>query len=393
MRIILYTGKGGVGKTTVAAATALRAAEMGYRTIVFSTDIAHSLGDSLDFPLTPDPIQVAPNLWGQEVDILKELETYWSTIQNWIRSVMVWRGLQEIIAEEMAVLPGTEELCSLLYIAHHHDSGQYDVVVVDCAPTGETLRLLSFPEVARWWMERIFPLERKVARLVRPVIKPFVDIPIPEDEVFDAIHKLFSQLVRIRTILTKPGDASVRLVLNPEKMVIKEAQRTLTYLNLYGYDTDLVVCNRVIPEDVQDRYFDAWKESQIRHLQTIEESFSPLPIRNIPLMKQEVVGLPLLREIARSLFGDDDPSGIFYRGKPHRIQKEGGHYVLSLPLPFVTKEQVSLVQSGDALVVQAGSHRRNILLPRVLIGRPVQEARYEDNQLKIHFQGKAGQKK
>ncbi|HLB11350.1 MAG TPA: TRC40/GET3/ArsA family transport-energizing ATPase [Dehalococcoidia bacterium] len=385
MRIILYTGKGGVGKTSVAAATALRAAQMGYRTIVLSTDPAHSLGDSFDTPLGGEPHQLAPRLWGQELDIGYVLDTYWGTIQNWIKALMAWRGIDDIVADEMAVLPGMEELSGLLYITEYHDSKEYDVIIVDCAPTGETLKLLSFPEILRWWMERLFPIERKAASILRPLVKPLVNIPIPDDEVFESAKNLFLKLDRMRAILTSPQESSVRLVVNPEKMVIKEAQRTYTYLNLYGYYTDAIICNRIIPDNVTDDYFAAWKQTQGRYFELIEESFVPLPILKVPLMDQEVVGLEMLDRVGKALFGSEDPTKTFFVGQPREIQKENGHYVLTLDLPFVAKEDISLVRNGDELVIRVGNQKRNIILPRILIGTPTEEAKFEENRLKIRF--------
>ncbi|MBI4301933.1 MAG: ArsA family ATPase [Chloroflexi bacterium] len=388
MRVILYTGKGGVGKTSVAAATALRSSQLGHRTIVLSTDPAHSLADSFDVPLGGDPRLIAPNLWGQEVSILQEVRNHWGIIQDWVAELLAWRGLDEIVAEELAVLPGMEELASLLYVTTYHDKSEYEVLVIDCAPTGETLRLLAFPEVARWWMERIFPIERKAATLLRPFVKPILNIPIPDDQVFKSISELFAQINRMRAILTDPETTSVRLVVNPEKMVIKESQRTLTYLNLYGYATDLLICNRLIPDQVSDPYFQSWKESQIKYYQFIEENFSPLPIRNAPLLNREVVGIDMLEIMAVALFGEDDPTQVFFKGTIQGIEKEDGQFVLVLRLPFVSKEEVSLMRSGNELTVQVGNFRRNVILPQVLAGLATREARFVEGNLRIEFEEK-----
>ena len=385
MRVLLYTGKGGVGKTTIAAATGLRSAELGYRTIVLSTDAAHSLADAFDISLSGEPQPIAPNLWGQETEMSQTLKAYWSDIQDWMAALMAWRGMEEIIADEMAILPGMEELANLLYIANYYYSGDYDVIIVDCAPTGETLRLLSFPEHLRWWMEKMFPIGRTATSLVRPIVRPFLDIPLPGDKVFQSAERLFEELVRMRALLTDPEKASVRLVVNPEKMVIKEAQRTFTYLNLYGYATDLIICNRLIPEEVADRYFDSWKESQTRHYEVIEECFAPLPILSVPLLEQEVVGMPMLKVMAQALYGDRDPAQLFFHGQAQDIETEDGYYVLTLSLPFVTKSNLSLMRNGDELTVQVGSYRRNIILPRTLVGLPVKEAKFEDEKLVIRF--------
>jgi arsenite-transporting ATPase len=385
MRVILYTGKGGVGKTSVAAATALRSAHLGYRTLVMSTDAAHSLGDSFDMPLGGEPAPIVDNLRGQELDVFREIDRHWGTLQDWLKVLMAWRGLDEVVAEEMAVLPGMEELAGLLHLVNHCDQGEYDVIVVDCAPTGETLRLLSFPDVARWWMHRIFPIERVAARIARPVLRRVTDLPLPNDEVFSAVKQLFAKLEEMRGILTDPATSSVRLVLNPEKMVIKEAQRTFTYLNLYGYATDLVVCNRVIPEAVSDSYFQAWKETQERYYQQVEEAFAPLPILKAPLMEQEVMGLAMLDRFAEAVYGALDPTAVLHQGQIHQIRQEDSQYVLTLTVPFITKEEISLSQVGDELVVQVGNFKRNIILPRALVGMESRGAKLEDDRLSIRF--------
>jgi len=386
MRIILVTGKGGVGKTSVAAATALRSAELGYKTIILSTDTAHSLSDSFDTLVGNEPRLITPNLWGQETELSHTLEAQWGTIRRYISALLAWRGMDEVTADEIAIFPGMEELANLLYIVHYQDDGQYDVAIVDCAPTGETLRLLSFPEIMHWWMTKMFPIGRKIAGIVYPMARTLITMPLPDNEVFASIEELYSELDKIRTLLSDTERSSVRLVVNPEKMVIKEAQRTFTYLNLYGYPTDLIVCNRLIPEKVEDDYFQAWKKTQRKHHQLIEEGFSPLPILDVPLMEREIVGIPMLRVMAEALYGENDPTKIFFRGQVHDIQKEDSHYVLTLPLPFTGKEKISLVQSGDELTIQVASFRRNVILPHILLGLPVTEAKMEDGKLKIKFQ-------
>src|SRR5205823_3209760 len=301
-RIIVYTGKGGVGKTSVAAATAALSAQLGHRTIVLSTDIAHSLADSFDRPLGSEPVQIAPNLWGQESDVFHNVRKYWGTIQSYVSSVFQWRGLDAVVAEEMTILPGMDELSSLLWIAEHHDKGEYDVIVVDAAPTGETLRLLSLPEAGEWWLEHIFPIQRQVARLAGPIIGRVVGVPTPKDAVFEAGEELFRRLQHLHDILTDPARSSVRLVLNLEKMVIKEAQRTFTYFHLFGYPTDLVVVNRVLPSGMTG-FLMQWQEIQERYMPIVHESFAPVPLKTAPLFEQEVVGLDMLYRLGSALFG------------------------------------------------------------------------------------------
>jgi len=386
MRIILYTGKGGVGKTTVAAATALRAAELGYKTVVLSTDPAHSLSDSFDIPLGNEPQLITSNLWAQETNMSQTLRAHWDTVQEWITALLAWRGIDEVIADDIAVLPGMEELANLLCIAHYHDDNEYDVAIVDCAPTGETLRLLSFPEILRWWMHRIFPKGRAIAGMVRPLVRLTSAIPMPSDEVFDSAEHLFSELDRIQNLLSDPEKSSMRLVVNPEKMVIKEAQRAFTYLNLYGYPTDLVICNRFISEEVKDPYFGYWKKSQKEYYALIEECFAPLPVLSLPLFQQEVVGIPMLQSVGKTLYQDNDPAKLFFHGQIQNIKREDSSYILSLALPFIAKGDINLARNDDELTIQAASFRRNIILPNILRGLSIDKARFEDERLKISFQ-------
>jgi arsenite-transporting ATPase len=389
MRILLYTGKGGVGKTSVAAATALACAKRGLRTLVLSTDAAHSLADSFDTPLAADPRLLSSNLWAQEIDVYHQIDQYYSTIQDYMGKVLAWRGLDDVMAQEMTAFPGMEELASLLEVEQHYDSCRYDVIIIDAAPTGETLKFLSFPDVARWWLEKIFPVQRRAVQVLGPVVQPFLNIPMPSDDVFEAIKGGLLRLQRLHTILADPQTSSIRLVVNPEKMVIKEAQRTYTYLGLYGYVTDLVVCNRVFPEHVTDSYFAAWKGIQHKYMGLIEESFAPLPIRRIPLFDQEVVGPVMLERMAAALFADEDPAQIYYTGKAQTIEKCNDDYVLAVPLPLVSKEAIELTRLGDELIVRIGNQRRNLILPRVLLERDVSEAKLLDGRLRIVFRTKA----
>lgn len=385
MRIMLYTGKGGVGKTTIAAATALACAERRYRTLAISTDAAHSLSDSFDLPVDKVPTPIADNLWVQETDLSSTVNDQWTTIQQWISALLAWRGLRDIVADEMAFLPGMEELSNLLYIVNYAESGLYDAIVVDSAPTGETLRLLSFPEMLNWWMKRLFPVERQIARAVRPVLKPLMNLPIPDEEVMDSVQQLFPQISKMRSLLTDAEITSIRLVMNPEKMVIKQTQRTFTYLNLYGYSTDLVICNRLIPDRITDHYFDYWKTNQTQYYKEIEERFAPLPVLSLPLLEQEVVGLDMLRKTAKELYGDRNPTEIFYHGKTHNFDKQDGQYVLSFDFPYTRKEEISLTKNSDELIIQVGSYRRNIILPRAVMNLRVKGAKLEDKKLVIRF--------
>ncbi|MGE5617661.1 MAG: ArsA family ATPase [Sphingomonadaceae bacterium] len=386
MRILLYTGKGGVGKTTASAATALRAARLGYRTIVLSTDAAHSLADSFDLPLGPEPTLITENLWGQEVDVYHEVGSHWGTIQKYLQTLLSWRGIDGIVAEELTVPPGMSELASLLQLVRLHESGQYDAIVVDCAPTAETLELLTFPEIARWWMDKIFPIQRRLLQVTRPIVKGVVGMPLPGNEVYDTAEDLFRQLDTMQKLLTDPSLSSIRLVINAEKMVIKEAMRTAAYLNLYNYPCDLVVCNRVIPDLVTDSYFDTWKASQARYIRMVEEGFAPTPIRYVPLLDREIVGIEALELVAEKLYGAQDPLAVLHRGRGYSFEKTEKGYELLLPLSFTHREDVDLRHIGDELVIQVGNQRRVLILPRALIGMDVRGAKMDGDTLKIRFE-------
>jgi arsenite-transporting ATPase len=383
-RILLYTGKGGVGKTSVAAATAVLCAQRGERTLVMSTDIAHSLADALDTPVGPTPREIAPNLWAHEPDVFFNISRYWRTIQAYFSSLFSWGGLDEVMAEEMTVLPGMDELGNLLWIGDHVDHGDYDLIVVDAAPTGETLRLLSLPEASRWWIERIAPIGRRVQRLGGPVLRRIVGVPLPSDDVYQSAEELLGRLRYVHELLSDPDNSSVRLVLNLERVSIQEAQRSFTYFHLYGYPTDLIVANRVLPV-ASGTYFDAWREAQARYLPMVEEQFGPVPVRTVPFFDHEMVGLERLAELGGALFGDSDPSQFLYRGRPYSVERVEGGYILSVELPFTSREEVTLSRSGDELLLQVGSWRRNLVLPRLLLDAQTQGAKMEDRVLKIRF--------
>ena len=386
MRVLMFTGKGGVGKTSVSAATALRTADLGYRTIVLSTDPAHSLADSFDTKIGNEPTPLANNLWGQEIDLLHQMEVHWGRVQEYLSAIFVWRGMNDLVAEETSVLPGMEELASLMQITSLAESGQYDVIVVDCAPTGATLQLLAFPELARWYLDKIIPFEKAVLRVAGPMIKRMIELPLPDEDLFQSVEELVVQLQGMSRLLSDPQTTSMRLVLNPEKMVVKEAQRALTYLNLYGYSTDLVVCNRMIPQTVTDGYFAHWKDIQAKYHGFVEESFTPLPILDVPWFDDEVVGAVMLRRMGEALYSHHDPTEVMWVGQTQEVRKVNGAYELRLSLPFVEKSDIKLTRSmHDELIVHIGNWKRNIALPRVLSGLPVQGARYEDKQLVVYF--------
>ena len=385
MRIILFTGKGGVGKTTVASATALRIAGAGRKTLLMSTDPAHSVADALGVDLSPDPVEVAPNLWAEQLDPQQRLEENWREIQQHAIAVLQWAGIQEIEAEELSVIPGLDELFALADVKRHHDEGPYDCVVVDCAPTGETLRLLSLPDIIQWYMDRVFPIERRVMGALRPMARRMTSIPLPDDNVYSAVRRFYDRLDGVRKVLTDGDNTSVRLVVNPERMVIAEAKRTYTYLNLFGYRVDAIVANRLLPDEVSDPYFDRWKELQRGHLDTIESSFAPLPILKARLREQELVGPELLAGLGEEIYGDADASVVLHGEDPMTITKQGTSYVLTLRLPFTGKDALELSTKADELFVKVGPYRRTIMLPKMLGSRQVTSAQLHDERLEVVF--------
>ncbi|MBK8139172.1 MAG: ArsA family ATPase [Chloroflexi bacterium] len=388
MRIIVHTGKGGVGKTSISAATALRCAQMGLKTIVISTDTAHSLADSLEAKIGPEPVQLRENLWAQEVDARYSMEKYWGNFQKYLVALFSKNGIDDIVAEEVTMLPGLEEGAHLLWINKYVQDGFFDVLIVDAAPTAETLRLLSLPDVTRWWLERVLSLTRGAAKILRPIGRVLgrnVDA-LPDDQAMDQVRSLFDTLDKVRVLLADPVMSSIRLVVNPEKMVIKETQRTYTYLNLYGYATDAILCNRVIPETVTDPYFSMWKANQTENLQFINEAFGGLPVMTAPLFGGEVSGDERLYKLADALYGDRNPAERQFHGSTHRIERDADKgYKLIVPLPFADKDDMDLYRSRDELTLRVGPYRRNIVLPYALWDLEIADAKFIDQNLNIRF--------
>ncbi|NCC35766.1 MAG: ArsA family ATPase, partial [Chloroflexia bacterium] len=368
----------------VASATALRCAQRGYRTIVLSTDAAHSLGDSLGVELRAEPILVHPNLWAQEINALHELESSWGQVSQYLADLLAWQGVETIAQGELSVIPGTEELFSLLQIKRHYDEQKYDVLVVDAAPTGETLRLLSLPDIMRWWIGRLFPIARALLKVVRPVAKRVTDMPIAADDVLASAQQAIDALVDVRHILTDQQVTTARIVMNLEKMVIREAQRSLTYLSLFGYAVDAVVVNRILPTDV-DRHFTSWRNMQQEYAPLVNEMFEPLPILRAPHFEREIVGIENLSRLADHLFDQQDPAEFLYRGPVQRVEKMAGGFDLIIPLPFASEDQVHLAQSSDELLISVGWHRHRIVLPQSLARLRAQDAYFEDEALRIIF--------
>ena len=385
-RTILYTGKGGVGKTSVAAATARRCAEAGLRTVVLSTDPAHSLSDSLETELGGEVTAVGPNLFGQEVQAQEEMERHWDSVQEWLGDLFAERGVDRIAAEELTVPPGMDELFSLLQIKRHHETGEFDAIVVDCAPTGETLRLLSFPDVAGWWLEKVFSWERRVMSAARPIARGLFDVPLPSDAVFDDVERLTRNLVAMNGILRDRSTTSIRLVMNPDRMVVKEAMRTFTYLNLYGYLTDAVVVNRVFPDDVADGYFADWRAVQAEQLELVRSAFSPVPILTAPYFPQEVIGPAMLDRLGDVLFGSLDAGGLLHSELSQELSGENGRATLRLPLPFAERGDIKLKKIGLEVVVRVGGQKRTIILPPTMAAYATSGARFQDGALEVYFE-------
>ena len=346
-RVLLFTGKGGVGKTTTAAATALACADRGLRTLAVSTDPAHSLADALGQPLGDRPTPVDGLLLGQQIDARRRLEEQWGELRGFLAEILDWAGVRAIEAEELTLLPGLEEILSLTDLVTHARSGAWDVVVVDCAPTAETLRLLSLPEILSWWMDRLFPITKQITSLVGPVVRGLTAIPVADEAVFGSVERLYLRLAAVRELLADGEVTTVRLVVNPEKVVIAEARRTATYLALFGYRVDAVIVNRLLPDEVTDPWFDHHRAAQVEHLATVEEGFAPVPVLRCPLAEREPVGLELLRPFAHGLYGDLDPSSRLHDGEVLDVRRDGGHWVLGLTLPFSDRRDVSLVRRGD----------------------------------------------
>ncbi len=388
MRTILYTGKGGVGKTSVAAATALKAARAGKKVLVMSTDPAHSLSDAFDEEVGPEPKEMATGLFAQEMDHGRMIEEHWAEIQEYMTTFFEWQGTNSLAAEELAMLPGMDELFGLLMVRRHHNAGIYDALIVDAAPTGETLRLLSLPDQMSWYVEKIFPIQRRAAKVIRPFARrtrvnslP----PLPEDSFFGALQRFYEAVVGVEDILTDAARASVRLVANAEKMVVAEARRAYTYLNLYDYRVDAVIVNRLLPDAVSDPYFKKWREAQGRHLALIEESFSPVPIFKACLFDREMYGLEALAALAEDVFDDEDPLRVFFQGAAHDIVKSNGGYEVVLNLPLVDKKSVDLSKKGTELLIRIGGYKRNVLLPDSMVSLRAAGAKVEGDKLRVRL--------
>jgi arsenite/tail-anchored protein-transporting ATPase len=394
MRLILMTGKGGVGKTSMAAATGLRCAELGYRTLVLSTDPAHSLADSFDTGLSHQPKKVCDNLWGAELDVLEELAYNWGSVKRYITEVLQARGMDGVQAEELAILPGMDEIFGLVRVFRHHKEGQYDVLIIDSAPTGTALRLLSIPEVGGWYMRRLYKPLEKVAvylrPLVEPVFRPLAGFSLPDKAMMDLPYEFYGQIEALGRILTDHTVSSVRLVTNPEKMVIKESLRAQAYLSLYNIAIDMVISNRIIPDEVVDPYFQYWKENQKMYRQEIIDNFRPLPVKEVPLYSREICGMATLEKLKETLYGEEDPSQVYYHRNTYQIIQADDGFRLELYLPGLPDEKIELSKSGDELNIRIGNHRRNMVLPQSLATLRTGGAEKNGDRLVIRFIEESG---
>jgi len=389
MRIILYTGKGGVGKTSVSAATGLELARRGYRTLVMSVDPAHSLSDTFDLEKrlmdheAGKLVNVAKNLWIQEVDVQEEISNHWDSVYAYVATLLNVSGLEQTLAEELAIFPGMEEVSSLLYVNQYVREKSFDVMLLDCAPTGESLRFVSIPTTLEWYMSKIFKLERRVAKMVRPMLQTFTGVPLPQEEYFENLQALHRKLTGIDKLLLDSKITTVRIVTNPEKVVLKETQRAFTYFCLYGLTVDAVIVNRILPAEVRDDFFNSWKDTQEKWTQTIEEFFAPVPVLRIPLFEDEVLGVERLRRLGKALYKDQDPAKRFFDEAPYRFRKVDGNYQLHLRLPFVTSNDIELYKKMDELIIRIGGVKRFVSLPpRIAHCEPL-SARIKDGELVV----------
>ncbi len=392
MRIIFFAGKGGVGKTSVAAATGIKVAEAGHRTVVMSLDVAHSLSDIFDLnkglidqergSLT----KIRKNLWIQELDIQEEIEKNWGDIHKYLSTLLNTTGLDEILAEELAILPGMEEVSMLLHINRYVRTKKFDVILLDCAPTGESLRFISIPTTLDWYMKKIFKIERAIARYARPLAKRLYDVPLPGEDYFEAIEFLFERLRGVDEILVDPKITTVRLITNPEKIVLKETQRAFMYFSLYKMSIDAIIMNRILPDSVNEKYFKDWRKSQKDYIKKAESYFSPIPLFPVNLFRGEVLGFDSLKALADQIYRDRNPLERFFDGEPYSFVKVNGKYQLRVKLPFIGKGDVELNKISDELIIRVGSFKRHVMLPRQVAASNSVKAKLEGEYLSVHFE-------
>lgn len=385
MRIILYTGKGGVGKTTIAAATACKIASMGKDVLVISTDQAHSLGDSFDKTLSNEPIKLKEHLYALEIDTVTETEKAWGELKDYLKRLLASQSNNEIETEELLVFPGFEELFSLLKIKEIYQEGRYDVLIVDCAPTGETMSLLKFPEMLGWWIEHLFPLKRKAIRVVGSTIEKATKIPMPKEENFLEIENLYEKTIALQELLSKKDVVSIRIVTTPESIVVREAKRNFSYLHLFDYNIDAIIVNKIYPKLSLSGYFSKWIQNQERSLQDIKESFFDIPIFEMELNKSELRAIEKLEIAADILYRETDPTNVLFQDTIFTIEKKEKGYLFCIFLPFVQKEEMDLLQKGDELTIAIQNERRSFILPNKLKNKEIQNAEYKEGKLKLYF--------
>jgi arsenite-transporting ATPase len=392
MRILLFSGKGGVGKTSLAAATGLELSRLGYRTLVMSVDPAHSLADAFDLETdlfhgkTGDPYPISDRLAIHEVNIQKEIKRHWKEISSYVVSVLRTTGISDVEAEELAILPGMEELSAMMWVNQFRREQLYDVIVLDCAPTAESMRFVSMPTTLEWYMKHIFPFQRGIIRAVRPIANRVSPVELPTEGYFSNIQQLFAKLDGIAELLEDPAQTSVRLVTNPDRMVLRETQRAFVYFSLHGLTVDSIIVNRVLPQAVTDAWFEEWRASQARVLEEIDAYFAPVEVTRVPLFTHEVLGRERLEELARALYAaGEDPARVVRTEAPYTFTKQDGHYEVKLRLPFAAKGEVGLFKKGDELVVEIGTLRRHIGLPTSMAGLAPTRARLENRILTVEM--------
>ena len=397
MRLLLYAGKGGVGKTCVAGATGIITSRMGLKTLVMSLDPAHSISDAFDLDQSlmdknrGQPIEVGENLWIQELDVHEQISKHWSEVHSYISLLLNTSGIEDVLAEELAVLPGMEELSALLYINKYVNEHTYNLIILDCAPTAESIRFISMPTSLEWYMKKVFRLERRIFGVVRPVARRMVDVPLPEDEYFANIESLYERLKGVDRLLTDPETTSVRLVTNPEKMVLRETQRAFMFFSLHHTCIDAIIVNRAFPSGLDDDYFTAWGKNQEKYLRLAETYFYPIPLFKAPLYDREILGYEKLAEFGEKLYESKDPTQIFFKQRPYQFSRADGRSVVRLHLPFVDKKEIDLSKIGDELIIKIGNFKKNIVLPRAYAVLEPSKARLEEDHLVIEFGGSGEQ--
>ena len=390
MRIILYTGKGGVGKTSVSAATASEIAARGKKVLVMSTDQAHSLSDSFDMKLGKEPTRISERLYGMELDTVEENEKNCGILMDYLKKLMAFGGGESLEVEELLVFPGFEELLALLKIKEIYDEGAYDVLIVDCAPTGETMSLLKFPQLFKWWIEKLLPTKKKLNKVAKPIIEKTTNLPMPEDEFFDQIDRLYLKLEKLQSLMMDKSIVSLRIVTTPEKIVIKEAMRSFSFLHLYDYNVDAIIVNKIFPKETMGSYFSKWCQLQEEGLSQIEEAFHKLPIFYLSLKKRELRACNMLSEVGKELFMRLEEEGknceeVLFTEKIYEVEKTDTGYTLMIKMPFVDKDLLSLSQNGDELLIAIKNEKRSFILPNKLQSKEILGAKYKEDHLEIYF--------